>query len=129
MARFFLLGLILAAPIYARADDLSDIVERDKITVQKLVSDVNDALAQARAFEKDDAAKSKQFLEGALVKIANSREVSEEQRTNLRQRVQTRLTEINRLARAQELAGEEAVRRAADQAKKEQQAKSAQAKS
>jgi hypothetical protein len=129
MSRFFLMSLILAVPLSARADDLSNIVERDKIAVQKLVSEVNDALATARAFEKDDAARAKASLEDALTKIASSTVVSDEQRTSLRQRVQARLTEISRQARVQEQANEDAAKRAADKAKKEQQTKPADGKS
>jgi hypothetical protein len=123
MSRFFLLSLMVVAPLAVRADDLNDIVQRDKIAVQKLVSDVNDALAEARAFEKADVGRAKLALENALAKVTNSREVSDEQRSDLRQRIQTRLVEINRQARVQELANDEAAKRTADKAKKDQPAK------
>jgi len=124
MFRTLPLFLVLALPWSAVADDLQDIVERDKIAVQKLVSDVTDALSRARAFEKSDPARSKQWLEDALEKIVNSKELPDEQRTDLRRRVQIRLNEVTRLARNQERAEEEAAKRAADKLKREQQDKS-----
>jgi hypothetical protein len=125
MSRFLPAFLLLALPMPAWADDLDDIVERDRIAIQKLVSDVTDALSQAKAFEKADPARAKQILEEALAKIMNSQELPDEQRVSLRQRVQTRLVEVRRLVRAQEIAEELAARKAADKSKREQQANSA----
>lgn len=127
MSRVLPLFLVLALPLAAPADDLKDIVERDKLAVQKLVSDVNYALAQAKAFEQADPARAKLALENALAKVTNSKELGDEQRTSLRQRLQSRLTDITRLVRAQELAEAEAAKRQADRIKREQQAKSADA--
>jgi hypothetical protein len=125
MSRFLPLFLLLAAPVAARADDLQDILDRDRIAVQRLVSDVNHALAQAKAFEKADVARAKKTLEEALAKIADAKELPDEERASLRRRVQARLTEVIRLARARELAEEEAARRAADKLKRERDADAA----
>jgi hypothetical protein len=120
MSRLLPLFLLLVAPVTARADDLKDILDRDKLAIQKLVGDVNYALAQAKAYERADPARAKQILEGALTKVKNSRELPDEQRASLRQRLQTRLTEVSRFVRAQERADEEAAKRAADKIKREQ---------
>jgi hypothetical protein len=122
MSRLLPLFLLLVAPVTARADDLKDILDRDKLAIQKLVGDVNYALAQAKAYERADPARAKQILEGALTKVKNSRELPDEQRASLRQRLQTRLTEVSRLVRAQERADEEAAKRAADKIKREERA-------
>jgi hypothetical protein len=122
MSRILPLFILLALPMPTWADDLDDIIERDRIAVQKLMSDVTDALSQAKAFEKSDPARAKQVLEETLGKITNSKELSDEQRAILRQRVQTRLTEVNRLVRAQEITEELAAKKAADKTKREQQA-------
>jgi hypothetical protein len=107
------------------ADDLNDILDRDKIAVQKLVAEVNYALAQAKAFERADSLRAKKILDEALTKITNSKELPDDERASLRRRVQTRLTEVNRLVRAQEIAEEEAARRAADKIKRERDANTA----
>lgn len=114
MLRLLPLAAILVMPATAAADDLSDIVERDKIAVQKLMAEVNDAFAEARAFESADPAKAKRVLQGALAKIADSNQLAEDERASLRRRVQARLIEITRLARAREIADEAAARRDAD---------------
>ena len=120
MSRLLPLFLVLALPVTVRADDLTDIVERDRIAVQKLVGEVNDALSQAKAFERADPPRAKRVLEGALAKIAASDVLPDNQRASLQQRVQGRLTEVNRLARARELADEDAAKRAAEKQKREQ---------
>ena len=121
MFRFLSLSLILALSVTARADDLRDILERDKIAAQKVMSEVIDALSQSKAFENADPARAKQALEGALTKITNSTVMAADQRNALEQRVRARLAEVNRLARAQDLANEEAAKRTADKLKKERQ--------
>src|ERR1700730_14242593 len=91
MSRFLLPFLLVALPVTAHADDLQDILDRDRITVQKLVGDVNFALAQAKAFEKADSSRAKKILEEALTKISDSKELPDDERASLRRRVQTRL--------------------------------------
>ncbi|HWY86525.1 MAG TPA: hypothetical protein VNX28_07370 [Gemmataceae bacterium] len=122
MSRLLPLFLIFALPVTAPADDLKDILDRDAIAVQRLVSEVNDALAKAKAFEKNDLTRAKQVLEDALTRITNSKEMADDQRAVLRGRLQTRLTAVTRLARARELAEEEAAAKAAEKLKREQQA-------
>ncbi len=83
MLRLLPLVILLAVPVTGWADDLSDIVERDKIAVQKLMAEVNDALAQARAFENADPARAQRVLRGVLTKIADSNELPEDERRQL----------------------------------------------
>ena len=125
MLRLLPLVAVLAMPATALADDLSDIVERDKIAVQKLTAEVNDAFAQAKALENADPAKAKRMLRGALAKIADANELTDNERLSLRRRVQARLAQVTRLARARELADEAAARRGADKIKHERSGDSA----
>lgn len=114
--------LLLALPIIARADDLADILERDRIATQKLVADTNDALAKTKNLDKADLAQVKKGLENAIVKVTDAKELPEAERKTLRERLQTRLAEVNRLVRVQEITQEEAAKRAAEKRKREQDA-------
>jgi hypothetical protein len=121
MSHLLPLFLVLAAPITAATDDLGDILERDKVAVQKLVNEVNDALSQAKTLEKTDLTRAKKLLEATLGKIADAKELVDDQRAGLRQRVQVRLAEVNRQMRAQEQAADDNARRTADKAKRDKQ--------
>ena len=122
MSRFLaVLLLVLAGPLTVHADDLKAILERDKLALQKLQGDVNYALIQAKVFERNsNPARAKQTLDDAMTKVQNAKDLPEAERTKLRQQLQTRLNEVNRLVRAQELADEEAAKRAADKIRRDQ---------
>ncbi|MCI0739135.1 MAG: STN domain-containing protein [Gemmataceae bacterium] len=111
--------VVLIVPAASFADDLKDIVERDNIAVQKLKTDVNFALSQAKAFEKSDPERAKSLLEKALSQVNNSRELSDDDRTLLRRRVQTRIQEVSQIVRVRQLADEEETKRLADKTKRD----------
>jgi hypothetical protein len=119
MSRLLPLLLVIAIPVTARADDLKDILDRNKIAIQKLNGDVNNALALAKAWERADPARAKKILEGALAKVKDSTELPDDQRASLRQRLQTRITEVSRLTAAQEQRDAEAAKREADKLKRD----------
>ena len=70
MSRLLPLLLLLVIPVSTWGDDLKDILDRDRLAVQKLVADVNEALVQAKA---SDPVRAKQILERASLQ---SRELS-----------------------------------------------------
>ncbi len=126
MVRWFALLLFVAVPAStvltsARADDLRDLLERDRLAIQKLVKEVNDAVSQSRTLEKSDPGRAKLTLERVSTQIDSSTVLPDEQRNNLRRQVRTRLNEVNVTIRALQLAEEDAARKAAEKIKREQQ--------
>jgi hypothetical protein len=109
--------LVLAgASSSAAQDDLSRIVERDKIVAQKLHSDVNHALTQSRVLEPGRAT---ELLQDTLTKVRNASELSADERVRLVQRLVTRMREVSAVAQAKTRADEDAARRAEQRVKQE----------
>src|SRR5262245_36716599 len=121
---FLVRGLILASvftvpPSFAIAQDLDNIINRDRLIVQKLFDEVNKAVEKSRTLQKNELAKAKAVLEEALAKIQSNDSCPEDQKSTLRRRVNTRLTDINNQTREVMLAAEEAARKEADKTKRE----------
>lgn len=121
-ARLLTVVAVLTVPSAAFSDDLKGILERDKVAIQKVVTDVNFAIMESKTYEKGNPAKAKAVLEKALGQVNNSTVLPDDQRQSLRKRLQTRLAEVNQTIRVQELAAEEAAKKAAalDKIKREQ---------
>ncbi|MBI3410059.1 MAG: hypothetical protein HY040_17090 [Planctomycetes bacterium] len=114
-----LTALLAALPSAAVAQNLDDILNRDRLLVQKLFDEVNKAVEKSRTLQKNEPAKARVVLEEALAKIQGSENCPEDQKALLRRRVNTRMTDINNQLREVMLAAEEAVRKEADKAKRE----------
>ena len=106
-----LTALFAALPSTAVAQNLDDILNRDRLLVQKLFDEVNAAVEKSRTLQKNEPAKARVVLEEALAKIQSSESCPEDQRALLRRRVNTRLTDINNQIREVMLAAEEAARK------------------
>src|SRR5260370_6640536 len=110
-ARFFALvftfcGLILAGQ--ARADDLYRIRAVNDLKAQKLIAEVNAALAQSRTLE---AVEAREVLRRILGRLEDDLVLTERQRASLVQQVRNRLRAVIQAARAQEDAEEAAAKK------------------
>src|SRR5262245_173861 len=114
-----LAALFIALPSSAIAQTLDDILNRDRLLVQKLFDEVNKAVEKSRTLQKNEPAKAKAVLEEALAKIQSNDSCPEDQKATLRRRVNTRLTDINNQIREVMVAAEEAARKEADKTKRE----------
>ena len=97
---------------FASADnELDRIAAESKLAASKVESQANLALAESRAFiNARQYARAQDTLDQALVKVKNSPDLSDAVRTNLQQRLLTRLREVEQHLQAQQEALAEAVR-------------------
>lgn len=112
---------VLARPTQADPD-LDRIAAESKLAAQKVEREVNFALNESRVFILGkDYVKAQSVLEKALTKVKNSQDLSDSQRTTLRQRLQTRLREVEQGLGGERNAADEAARKAAERAKRERE--------
>ena len=70
MVRTFAIAVTLVfGAAFGQAQDLDRILLRDKIALQKLQGEVNEALTQSRNLERADPAKSNEWLQEAIAKV------------------------------------------------------------
>ena len=100
-------------------DDLTRILERDKIAAQKLQADVDSALARSRTLEKSDPARAAELLQDTLTKVRNAPELPADERVRLVERLQTRARQVTAAAQNKTRADDEAARRAEQKIKQE----------
>jgi hypothetical protein len=100
---FCVVSIFLAGQV--RADDLDRIKAQNELKAQKLIADVNAALARSRTLEPAEA---RELLRGILVRLEDDLSLSERQRTALLGQVRNRLRTVIQAARAQEQAEEAA---------------------
>lgn len=93
----------------------ADEFDKVDLKIQKLVKEVNEALAKAKSLQGTDPARSSQVLRQAKLQLEDDTLLPEKQRRDLLQQVQTRLQVAVRAAREAELASEEKARQAASQ--------------
>lgn len=105
------LALLLAVPALVLGQDLQDILNRDRLALQKLYDDVNAAVEKSRTLQKSEPGHARHVLENALTKIQSCDVCPEDQRTLLRRRVNTRLAEVASHIRELQIAAEESVRK------------------
>src|SRR5260370_26802297 len=110
-ARFFALvftfcGLILSGQ--ARAADLDRIRAQNDLKAEKLIAEVNAALAQSRTLE---AVEAREVLRRILGRLEDDLVLTERQRASLVQQVRNRLRAVIQAARAQEDAEEAAAKK------------------
>src|SRR4051812_43725816 len=87
---------LLTVSLPARADDeLSQFVQRSKLAAQKLTTDVNHALAQAKVLEKGDLEQARTLLERVLGQVKDSQDLPAADRTRLTQQLQARLRQLS----------------------------------
>ena len=113
-----LLALSGASRSFAQ-DDLTRILERDKIVAQKLQADVDSALSRSRTLEKSDPERAVELLQDTLTKIRNAPELPGEERVRLVQRLQTRVREVTAAAQSKARAEDDAARRAEQKLRQE----------
>lgn len=113
-----LLALSGASRSFAQ-DDLTRILERDKIAAQKLQADVDSALTRSRTLEKSDPGRAAELLQDTLTKIRNATELPGEERVRLVQRLQTRIREVTAAAQSKARAEDDAARRAEQKLRQE----------
>jgi hypothetical protein len=103
---FCVLSIFLVGQV--RADDLDRIKAQSDIKAQKLIADVNSALAQSRTLEPAEA---RELLRRVLGRLEDDLTLSERQRSTLLQQVRLRLQSVITAARAQEQAEEAAAKK------------------
>src|SRR5262245_19355668 len=113
-----LLALSGASRSFAQ-DDLTRILERDKIAAQKLQADVDSALSRSRTLEKSDPERAVELLQDTLTKIRNAPELPGEERVRLVQRLQTRVREVTAAVQSKARAEDDAARRAEQKLRQE----------
>jgi len=108
----------------AQADpDLDRIVAESKLAAEKLERLTNFALAEAKvAMNKKDYNQAQDILERALTKVKNSPDLSDTQRTTLRNRLQARLRDVEQHTQANRTAAEEAASKEAERIRREREA-------
>lgn len=116
-------SILLALPGLVLAQNLDDILARDRLVLQKLFDEVNGAVEQSRTLQKNEPGKARHVLEGALLKIQSCDVCPEDQRVVLRRRDNTRLAEVNAQARELQVAAEEAARKEYEKFRKDTPAK------
>jgi hypothetical protein len=103
---FCLVSTFLVGQI--RADDLDRIKAQSELKAQKLIADVNAALAQSRTLEPVEA---RELLRKIIGRLEDDLSLSERQRSTLLQQVRNRLRAVIQAARAQEEAEEAAAKK------------------
>jgi hypothetical protein len=103
---FCLVSIFLAGQV--RADDLDRIKAQNDLKSQKLIADVNTALAQSRTLEPIEA---REALRKVLARLEDDLTLTERQRTSLIQQVRNRLRAVIQAARVQEEADEAAAKK------------------
>jgi hypothetical protein len=94
---FSLGSIVLAGQL--RADDLDRIKAQSDLKAQKLIADVNAALAKSRTLEPAEA---RELLRSVLGRLEDDLTLTERQRSSLVQQVRKRLRVLIQAARAQE---------------------------
>ena len=105
---FCLVSIFLAGQV--RADDLDRIKAQNELKAQKLIADVNAALAQSRTLEPVEA---RELLRKIIGRLEDDLSLTERQRSTLLQQVRNRLRAVIQAARAQEEAEEAAAKKEA----------------
>jgi len=91
-----------------RADDLDRIKAQNELKAQKLIAEVNAALAQSRTMEPIEA---REALRKVLGRLEDDLTLTERQRTSLMQQVRNRLRAVIQAARVQEEADDAAAKK------------------
>jgi hypothetical protein len=113
LSGFTLVCLLAIAPVSGRADDeLTQFVNRTKLQAQKLTTDVNHALAQAKVLEKGDPEQAKKVLDRVLGQVRDSQDLPAADRTRLTQQLQARLRQLDETIRIHRVEAEQAAQRA-----------------
>src|SRR3954468_18791915 len=99
-SRIVALLILGISPLAARADELDRIIERDQVLAQKLQSQVEQAITNARIAEATDPTQAIDILQKSLTQVRSDQVLSEAQRSALVQRLQARLTQANEALRA-----------------------------
>jgi hypothetical protein len=111
LSGFTLLTLLALTAAAGRADDdLAQFVQRSKLAAQRLATDVNHALAQAKALEKSEPAQAQALLERARDQVRDARDLPETERVRLTQLLQARLRQVGEVVRQRRVADAEAPR-------------------
>jgi hypothetical protein len=98
--------MFLVGPVWA--DDLDRIKAQSELKAQKLIADVNAALAQSRTLEPAEA---REVLRKVLARLEDDLNLTERQRSTLVLQVRNRLRVVIQAARVQEEADEAAAKK------------------
>jgi hypothetical protein len=102
-------GLWIALPQLACADDdLNKFVEQNRILAQKVKTEANYAMVQARVVQKADPEQAKALLEKALKQVQNSTALSANDQTQLTSQLLGRIREVGEILRERKVASEQA---------------------
>ncbi len=102
-------GLFLAIPYTVRADDdLDRFVEKNRLLAQKVKTEANHAMLQARAVQKADPEQAQELLQKALKQVQNSTALAATDQTQLTTQLLGRLREVGEILREQKVAREQA---------------------
>jgi len=102
-------GLFLAMPYTARADDdLDRFVEKNRLLAQKVKTEANHAMLQARVVQKADPAQAQALLQSALKQVQNSTALAATEQTQLTTQLLGRLREVGDILREQKVTREQA---------------------
>jgi len=103
------LGTLVSVPRSARGDDeLNKFVEQNRILAQKVKTEVNHAVLEARVIQKADPEQAQSLLQKALKQVQNSTALSATEQTQLTNQLLARIREVGEIQREQKVAQEQA---------------------